>query len=262
MTEVLSVVGISQPVVEAIRNVPRHLYCPSRDIPFAYVDTSLLFDKFSCLSAPSIVALMLDRLNPSRGMRILDVGCGSCYHAHCVSELCSNDCEICGVEINRGFLNLAKSALAKTGLTTIKIAHGDARKGWPQGGKFDALYGAVAMGKGIPQTLLRQVKDGGTVQFTRPLTQEEFLSEPEKSWLRTTFHYFRDYSRSWRIFCCLVTGRRRGDQVIESERLYDVTFVPLRLERSSVNRKMRHVDHLEMLRRLLDNHSNRDMVNC
>jgi protein-L-isoaspartate(D-aspartate) O-methyltransferase len=252
MTEVLSSVGIRKTVVDAIRKVPRHFYCPSRDTPFAYLDASLFFGDFSCLSAPSIVSLMLDRLNPSRGMRILDIGCGSCYHAHCVSELCSNDCEICGLEINRDFLKLAESALAKTGLKTIKVSHGDASKGWPDGGKFDALYGAVAMENGVPQTLLHQVIDGGFIQFTRPLTQGEFYSEPDKSWLRMTFDSFPDYSRSWRSFCCLVTGKRKGDQVVELDQLYDVSFVPFHGEQSGAMKRPQHIDNLESLRRLLD----------
>jgi protein-L-isoaspartate(D-aspartate) O-methyltransferase len=248
MSSVLTSVGISERVAAAMSRVPRHLYCPSRDEAFAYLDASVSYDSGSCVSSPSIVALMLDRLNPRPGMRFLDVGCGSCYHAHCVSELCSHDCEICGIEINEGFLSLARSALAQTKIRTIETAHADLRNGWPKGGQFDGLYGAIAIEKGLPDRLLHQVIEGGSVQLARALTEEEFLSEPEHSWLSAEFGDYVRYRRSWRSFCCLVTGKRSGNQIVESDRLYDVTFVPLRSNQQN-NTAAR--DPFEPIRRIL-----------
>lgn len=254
LMEVLLSVGISRRAAKAVRNVPRHFYCPAWNVQFAYIDASLFFDQFSCLSAPSIVALMLDRINFERGMKILDVGCGSCYHAHCASEMCSNDCEIYGIDINSEFLELGKLALAKSGLKTVQIKHGNALNGWPgaRQGQFDVMYGAVALGKTIPQKLIYQLKDGGTIQFTRPLTRKEFFSEPPKSWLRTTFASYSNYYRSWRKFGCLVTGQRQGAQIIELERLYDVTFVPFQKQATISKKWSPKVDNLQFLRRSLD----------
>ena len=80
---------------EAFLAVPRHLFVPGHDLARAYSDGPVVLQQrtvhtpdghplqvaTSSVSAPSVVAMMLERLRVRDGMRVLEIGTGSGYNA-------------------------------------------------------------------------------------------------------------------------------------------------------------------------------------
>ena len=74
-------------VTVAMRAVPRHLFLPRNQERLAYLDSPQPIGEGQTISAPHMVAMMLERLELAPGQKVLEVGGGSGYHAACVAEL-------------------------------------------------------------------------------------------------------------------------------------------------------------------------------
>ena len=77
----------SQKVIQAMRRVPREDFLPEHLRERAYVDTPLPIGHGQTISALHMVAIMAECLNLAKGQVILEVGCGSGYHAAVVAEV-------------------------------------------------------------------------------------------------------------------------------------------------------------------------------
>jgi protein-L-isoaspartate(D-aspartate) O-methyltransferase len=74
----------SELVLDAMRNVPRHLFVPENKRVFAYDDSPLPIGLMQTISQPYIVAFMTEQLDPVPGMKILEIGtyyydCGAIF---------------------------------------------------------------------------------------------------------------------------------------------------------------------------------------
>ena len=74
-------------ILDAFRNVPRHLFVPSNVKHLAYADGAQPIGFGQTISQPYIVALMTELARPSRDSRVLEVGTGSGYQAAILGEL-------------------------------------------------------------------------------------------------------------------------------------------------------------------------------
>ena len=73
-------------VLEAMRNVPRHLFVPRPLRAEAYRDGPLSIGRQQTISQPYIVALMTELMRPEPSMRVLEIGTGSGYQAAVLAE--------------------------------------------------------------------------------------------------------------------------------------------------------------------------------
>lgn len=69
------------------------------------------------------VDFLIDLLQPTPGARVLDVGCGPGRHS---LELARRGLRPLGVDISRGFIEVARRRAAEAGLTTADFSVGDA----------------------------------------------------------------------------------------------------------------------------------------
>ena len=69
----------SNRVLEAMNNVPRHLFVLEEHQRHAYNDSPLPIGLGQTISQPYIVAYMTEQLEPAAGMKILEIGTGSGY---------------------------------------------------------------------------------------------------------------------------------------------------------------------------------------
>ena len=156
--EQLSARGIkSDAVLEAMRQVPRHLFVPGHLQSRAYDDSPLPIGAGQTISQPYIVAYMTERLNPSHGMKVLEIGTGSGYQAAVLAYL---GCEVYTVELIESLAAEAKKTFATLGYDSINTRQGNGYLGWSEKAPFDAVIVTAAPAK-IPNALIEQLKDGG-----------------------------------------------------------------------------------------------------
>ena len=145
----------SSVVLNAMRNVPRHLYVPEHLQNHAYNDSPLPIGAGQTISQPYIVAFMSEQLEPFSGMKVLEIGTGSGYQAAILAYL---GCEVYTLERLEELANQAKKVLCD--YSNVKIRHGDGYAGWPEEAPFDAII-VTAAPNAIPEKLLEQLKNGG-----------------------------------------------------------------------------------------------------
>ncbi len=74
-------------VLQALKNVPRHLFVSNDLQSLAYTDRPLPIGYGQTISQPYIVALMTELLNLKVGDKVLEIGTGSGYQAAILSEI-------------------------------------------------------------------------------------------------------------------------------------------------------------------------------
>ena len=144
-------------VLEAMRQVPRHLFVPSNLQRVAYSDRPLPIGYGQTISQPYIVALMTETLEMEPGAKVLEVGTGSGYQAAVLSELTS---KVFTMEIIRALGEQARRRLQSLGYESVKVRIGDGYFGWPEEAPFDGIIVTAAAGH-IPAPLIKQLRPGG-----------------------------------------------------------------------------------------------------
>jgi protein-L-isoaspartate(D-aspartate) O-methyltransferase len=144
-------------VLKAMNEVPRHLFVPEEEMPYAYLDEPRRIGFNQTISQPYIVAFMTEQLNLSVTDRVLEVGTGSGYQAAILSTLADS---VFTIEIIPELALLAADRLKQLGFLNVLVKTGDGYRGWPEKAPFDAIIITAAPPK-IPQPLLDQLKLGG-----------------------------------------------------------------------------------------------------
>lgn len=149
----------SERVLDAMRNVPRHLFIPESQRKNAYMNTPLPIGHQQTISQPYIVAYMTQLLDIQPGEKILEIGTGSGYQAAVLSELTP---KVYTIEIIESLGKQARSRFAKLGYETNKTKIGDGYKGWPEHAPFDAIM-ITAAAPEVPRPLINQLKVNGVL---------------------------------------------------------------------------------------------------
>ena len=151
--------GTSERVLDAMRRVPRHLFVPEREQKNAYADHPLPIGWGQTISAPHMVAIMCDLLDIQDGMRVLEVGAGSGYHAAVMGVLAGSG-HVYAVEVIEGLAQFARENLKKAGISNVTVLVEDGSLGLPGFAPYDRISVACAA-PDIPETLTEQLKPGG-----------------------------------------------------------------------------------------------------
>ena len=149
----------SAKVLEAMRDVPRHLFVPQDMQNFAYEDRPLPIGFDQTISQPYIVAFMTENLAPVSGMKILEIGTGSGYQAAILAYL---GCNVYTIELLPALAERAEKTLKELKINNVKLKCGNGYEGWPEEAPFDAIIVTAAPNK-IPEKLIEQLKDGGKI---------------------------------------------------------------------------------------------------
>lgn len=150
--------GITSPrVLEAFLEVPRHLFVPLNQRPYAYQDGPLPIGLGQTISQPYIVAYMTDQLNLQGDEKVLEIGTGSGYQAAILGLLAG---EVHTVERHPRLAEVAGKLLEDLGYDNITIHQFDGTLGLPEEAPFQAVM-VTAAGPEVPQPLLDQLEEGG-----------------------------------------------------------------------------------------------------
>ncbi len=136
-------------VARAFEEVPRHLFVPGASLEQAYRD-DVVFTKrdeadgsaLSSVSAPWLVAAMLERLAPQPGARVLEIGSGG-YNAALMCELVGPSGTVTSVDIDPDVIGRAERCLAATPWEDVRLVTGDGDGGVPEGAPYDGIMVTV-----------------------------------------------------------------------------------------------------------------------
>jgi protein-L-isoaspartate(D-aspartate) O-methyltransferase len=200
LIETLKTCGVrNRRVIEALEEVPRHLFVPEEARGRSYDNVPLPIGDGQTISQPLMVALALEALELEGGEKVLEVGTGSGYQAALLSRLAR---EVHTVERLEGLHASARVRLEDLGYRNVRCHLGDGTAGLPAEAPFDAILVAAA-GPSIPAPLVEELAPGGRLVIP--------IGSREGQALR-------------RVRRAGGAGGAAGDSV---ESLMDVRFVPL-----------------------------------
>jgi protein-L-isoaspartate(D-aspartate) O-methyltransferase len=143
-------------VLAAMRTVPRHLFVPESEREAAYEDRPLPIGHGQTISQPYVVAAMTEALGVGAGDRVLEVGAGSGYQAAVLAEVVS---EVFAIELVAELARATEARLQALHYRTVRLRHGDGRRGWPEEAPFDGIVVACGAPE-VPPALLEQLRPG------------------------------------------------------------------------------------------------------
>ena len=194
LAQLLQTLGITnQKVLEAIADVPRHIFVEQTLAHKAYENTALPIGQGQTISQPYTVALMTQIL-VEHGVttNVLEIGTGSGYQASILGKIFD---KIFSVERIRALQFIAKKRLQMLDIYNVQMKHGDGWNGWQSKAPFDDIIVTAAQSE-VPEQLKLQLADGGILvlpvgeqEQTQTLTSivrrgDEFI---EKSWEAVKF---------------------------------------------------------------------------
>lgn len=146
-------------VLDAIRNVPRHLFVDEALASRAYEDTALPIGFGQTISQPFIVAVMTQALLASDPppKKVLEIGTGSSYQTAVLAGLVP---EVYSVERLPDLFKLAHKRMRQLNCRNVRLKLGDGYLGWAEQGPYDAIIVTAAPPE-IPKALLDQLVVGG-----------------------------------------------------------------------------------------------------
>ncbi len=145
-------------VLQAVSQVPRHLFVEAVLAHKAYENTALPIGQGQTISQPYIVARMTQLLLQGKAPgKVLEIGTGSGYQTAILAHLFSH---VCSVERIKALQFQAKRRLQQLDLHNVSMKHGDGWLGWPSKAPFDSIIVTAAPVE-VPAALLQQLTDGG-----------------------------------------------------------------------------------------------------
>ncbi len=156
----------SEKVRRALLRVPRELFVPEPYREYAYEDTPLPIGYGQTISAPHMVALMCEEAELEEGMKVLEIGTGSGYHAAVIAEIVApresdRKGHVYSVERIPELAEYARRNLERAGYADrVTVIVGDGSKGYPPAAPYDRII-VTAAAPEIPKPLVDQLKHGG-----------------------------------------------------------------------------------------------------
>lgn len=172
----------TEQVKNAMLKVPREQFVWEGNEYVAYNDSpQSLGDTEQTISAPHMIAIMLEEMNLKPGLKILEVGTGSGYNAALMAEIIkttdkNKKGEIISIERVNDLVEFATANIKRTNYSDIVSIHmGDGTLGYPKKSvkeTYDRIM-VTAAAPHVPKYLLKQLKKGGLLMIPvgRPFVQ-------------------------------------------------------------------------------------------
>jgi protein-L-isoaspartate(D-aspartate) O-methyltransferase len=144
-------------VLNAIAEIPRHLFLNSSFEDFAYQDKAFPIGADQTISQPYTVAFQSQLLEVQKEHKILEIGTGSGYQT---AVLCKMGANVYSIERQNELFKKTSRLLPHMGIRPKKLIFGDGYKGLEVDAPFDSII-VTAGAPFIPQPLMAQLKIGG-----------------------------------------------------------------------------------------------------
>jgi protein-L-isoaspartate(D-aspartate) O-methyltransferase len=154
---------------EAFLAVPRERFLPEvarrEGLDAVYVNDAIVTKRdargmpVSSSSQPSIMAAMLDLLDPRPGQRILEIGAGTGYNAALLAAIAGEQGRVTTVDIDPEPAEGARAAL-RAGGHRVEVVVADGRDGWAPEAPYDRII-VTASASQVPRAWFDQLAEGG-----------------------------------------------------------------------------------------------------
>ncbi|MEM2251509.1 MAG: protein-L-isoaspartate O-methyltransferase [Candidatus Hadarchaeales archaeon] len=159
-------------IIEAFRKVPRHEFVPEELREYAYSDQPLPIGYGQTISAPSMIAIMMETLDLKPNQKVLEIGAGSGYNAALLAEVVGKNGRVVSIERIPELANFAKDNLKRTGYAHVSIVLGDGTLGYAKEAPWDRIL-VTACAPEPPRPLIEQLAEGGKMGL--PLGRHEMF---------------------------------------------------------------------------------------
>ena len=188
----------SEAVRSAFLAVPREHFVPADLRGKAYVDTPLPIPMGQTISAPSMIAIMLEEAELAGGQKVLDVGTGSGYNAALLAAIVGA-ANVVSIERHAGLVDFARQNLAAAGIAGVRLIVGDGTLGYEPLAPYDRIV-VTAGAPRIAKSWVRQTAMGGLI--VAPIGRSTYSQ-------------------------VLIVARRTGEDRVETKEGTPCAFVPL-----------------------------------
>ena len=168
-------------VLEAMRDVPRHLFVLPAYRERAYEDCPLPIDERQTISQPYMVAWMTELLCLKGDETVLEIGTGSGYQAAVLSKLARF---VYTVERIPALAESARERLRDVGITNVEVVVSDGTEGLPEHAQYEGII-VTAGSPSVPPLLVEQLVDRGCLVIPVGSSGVQMLTVIEKRGDRT-----------------------------------------------------------------------------
>lgn len=144
-------------VLEAMREVPRHLFVPKLVAEKAYGQSALPIGAGQTISQPYIVARMIELLELNGTEKVLEIGTGTGYQAVVLSKVASR---VFSIERVNELALRAVEIIREMKIHNVSVKVFDGTYGWSDQAPFDRIIVAAAAPE-VPEPLVQQLARTG-----------------------------------------------------------------------------------------------------
>lgn len=155
-------------IIDAFRQVPRHLFVSDVDLETAYRDDAVSVktdeagEMISCISQPTVVATQLEQLDARPGHKVFEAGAATGYNAALLAHLVGPSGYVWTVDVDEDLVERARQNLASADVPNVTVELADGAVGLPEHGPFDRIQFTVGTAD-IPAPILNQLAPGGRI---------------------------------------------------------------------------------------------------
>lgn len=113
---------LDQPILDAMRRVPREVFVPAPWRSVAFADTALPLGHGKHMLPPMLVGRILTALSPREGEQVLEVGTGSGYLGACMAAL---GAQVQSLELHADLAAQARNNLQSAGIVGVEVVQAD-----------------------------------------------------------------------------------------------------------------------------------------
>ncbi len=155
-------------VLNAMREVPRHVFVPEALQSRAYGDHALPIAASQTISQPYIVARMSELLELTKESRVLEIGAGSGYQTAILAKLAA---QVFAIERIAELAREAQARIRSLGIYNATVKCFDGTFGWNAHAPYNGVL-VAAGGPEVPEPLVAQLKIGGRLVIPVGPTRE------------------------------------------------------------------------------------------
>jgi len=152
-------------LIEAFQKIERKDFMPEEVKGFSQVNEAFPIGHGQTISQPSVVAFMLEQLQPKAGEKILDIGSGSGWTTALLAYIVGSKGRVIAIEIIPKLKEFGEKNVSKYNFLEKKIVKfvcGDGSKGFKEEAPFDKIL-VSASAKKIYSAWKKQLKIGGRI---------------------------------------------------------------------------------------------------